>query len=342
MNDKNHTRSLFDLDLAIIPHYSQEYGLLSPSESIDTAARIVVKSNYLDCPWGGNILDDLKYYYLFYPVFAALMFKEWSPEYYPFRGWVEALQGTVHLGNTGNLKVLHAGCACEETCLSGYKMIENLFGAENLASFEIIDICSIPVKRIGKFNKLSHFVRPGIKFEANVQDVSHMFPETPYDIIISDRLISTSPQNEYCLHIVNSFRNLIKDGGIIITSVDAESEEALSETPQLSGEACYHYFCHRYGKRGNGHDAKVGLTKCQWDEFASRYFQEGNVKYSSNNFSWFLRNVGDIVNLFQGGGFRRLKIKKLCLKDSVLYEDINLSNKNLRNVEGSFIVCAMK
>ncbi len=340
--NKSITRSLFDLDLASIPNYAQEYGLFFPAKDIDIAVDIIAKSNYLDHSWGGDVLDDLKYYYLFYPIFTALMFKEWSPEYYPFCRWVQALQGIVCLKNENNLRVLHAGCACEETALRGYKMVENLFGAKNLASFEVIDVCSIPVKRISKFNELSHFVPDGIRFEAKVQNIDRMVPEAPCDIIITDRLISTSPQNEYCLHIVNSFHKLIKDEGIVITTVDAESEEALSETPQLSGEICYHYFCHRYGKTDNGCDAKIGLTKQQWHKFTSRYFQEGNAKYSSGNFKWFLRNVGDIVNLFQGGGFSRLKIKKLCLKDSVSYEDVDLNNKNLRNVEGSFIVCAMK
>lgn len=130
-------RSLFDFDLTTIPNYAWEYGLLFPDKNIDTATSIIAKSNYLDCPWGGNVLDDLKYYYAFFPVFVSLMFKELTPDvaYYPFRCWAKALHGDVCLRNARNLKVLHVGCACEETALSGYKMVENLFGAKNLAGF---------------------------------------------------------------------------------------------------------------------------------------------------------------------------------------------------------------
>ncbi|MCK4401012.1 hypothetical protein KAW08_01755 [bacterium] len=52
--------------------------------------------------------------------------------------------------------------------------------------------------------------------------------------------------------------------------------------------------------------------------------------------------MSDIVNLFQDAGFSRLKIKRLCLKDGISYEDVDLNSKNPVNVKGSFIVCAMK
>ncbi len=322
-------------------NYARDYGLLFPKD-IDFAIDTLLKASYFDSHWDESSLRDLVCYYLFYPSIVAQQYESDAYGFYPFCHFVESLH-KMNIGKYGdNLQILHAGCGCEETALCGYKMVENLFGTENLASFEVIDICSIPVKRIRKFNELSRFVPQGIKFEAKMQDIGRMVPETSYDVIITDRLISTSPQKEYCLRIVNSFRKLIKDDGIVITTVDAESGEALSETPQLSGEICYDYFCHRYGKTDNGRDAKIGLTKQQWDEFTSRYFQEGDVKYSSDNFSWFLRSVNDIVNLFHDGGFSRLKIKRLCLKSGISYEDVDLNGKNLGNVEGSFIVCAMK
>ncbi|MCK4401966.1 methyltransferase domain-containing protein [bacterium] len=335
-------RSLFDFDLTTIPNYAQEYGLLFP-KNIDVAIDTLLKASYFDSTWDESSLRDLVCYYLFYPSIVAQQYEFDAYGFYPFCHLVESLH-KMNIGKYGdNLQILHAGCGCEETALCGYEAVEKIFDVNHISLFKTIDLCSIPIKRIMKLMELHPFAQ-GPNFQVEVKSIQRETSDhkNSYDVIITDHLLGSSPRPEYDLEVLQNFYNLLGNGGVIITTIAADTT-TIWQPQQHPGDASFNYFCKRHGKRVDGRDSKMGLTKDQWNELGRKY----DIIMSNTYFAdeerpgWRFRNAEDIQKLFAKAGFCRLEFIRVILRENK-YEHLCIDNIDLNQMEGLFVVCAFK
>lgn len=337
----NGVRSLFDLDLALIGDYGRECGLLFPGDDLDSAIRGIVRANRFDGCWDDKVLADIASYYLFLPAIVAMQFRELFTDYYPFRHCTDCLSDIAMPSNPGGMRVLHAACACEETALAGCEMVKTLLGQDRIASYDIVDLCSIPVNRISQFARLTSFAQ-GINFRATVGRIEDIPSDSAYDLILTDRLLGGSRQEEYDIGILSNFKRFLRDGGMLVTAVEAQAHAVLSDQPNPPGELCHEYFCRRYGSMSDDRDAKVGLTGEQWHDLSERYHRVMANTYFAVQRQWRIRSVGDVIRLMRSAGFGAFSIRRVHHGDPVTWEDIQPSTAKVEEMEGSLIVYATK
>jgi len=339
--DRSRPRSLFDLDLARIPEYGTQYGLYFPEEPTAATAVRIAASNSLDGLWDVNALRDIVPYYLFYPVLVALQYDTFCTDHYPFRHFPRPLPESVGPGNRRNLRVLLAGCGSEETAVAGYELASLLFGKDHLHTYEVIDICTIPIKRIVKLNELAPFVS-GVELRARVQRIGRAEQEATYDVILTDRLLGSSIHESYDIDILRQFRRLLKEDGVLLTMVEATRWAVLSAEPQVPGKLCHEYFCERFGRCG-ARDAKIGLTLEQWDEMARLYNLAMKSTYFSDSGTWRIKTAADAVALFRAAGIEKYIATKINSgNNNITYERLDLDSANLKSVDGSLAICAWR
>ena len=337
----NGVRSLFDIDLALIGDYSRDCGLLFPGDDLDAAIRGIIHASHFDGCWDDKALEDIASYYLFLPAIVAMQFREFAPDYYPFRYWADCLSDIITASDPTGMKVLHAACACEETALAGCEMVKALLGQDHIASYDIVDLCSITINRISRFAELTSFAQ-GINFHATVGRIEDIPSGSAYDLILTDRLLGGSPQEEYDIGILRNFKRVLRDGGMLVTAVEAMAHAVLSDQPNPPGELCHEYFCRRYGSMSDGRDAKVGLTREQWHDLSERYHRVMANTYFSVQRQWRIRSAGDVIRLLRSAGFGTFDIRRIHFGDPVTWEDIQLRTANVEEMEGSLIVYATK
>lgn len=334
------SRSLFDFDLRTIPKYSSEYGPLFPSD-IKKAIDILVKHSYFDCPWDQGSLKDFVCYYVFYPTIVAQQNKSDPHGFYPFVHLRRSSPIAKPQISTRGLSILLAGCGCEETALSGYEAMENMFGAKNINLFKVIDLCSIPIRRTTKLLDLRPVATdpdsPVFDFETRA--IQKESPPNTYDVIITDHLLGSSANLEYNLDILRNFHNLLVKDGLLITTIAADT--TMKWQPMSHpGKASFSYFCERYGERSDGRDAKVGLAKDQWNELGQRYDAIMSKTYFTDMDSpgWWFRNAADIQKLFTKAKFNTLDLTRV--KEDGTYESV--PENAVDQMEGIFVVFAYK
>lgn len=334
-------RSLFDLDLTLVGDYRRNCGLLFPGDDLDSAILEIARVNRFDGSWDVKALADIASYYMFYPVIVAMQFRDLWQDYYPFRHCADCLSDVIVTHDREGMRVLHAACASEETALAGYEMARTLFGQDSIGSYDIVDLCSIPVNRVLRFVELSPFAE-GIDLRAKVGRIEDIPLDSAYDLILTDRLLGSSPNEEYDVEILRSWGILLRDGGMIITTVEASPCAVLSDEPQVPGELCHEYFCRRYGRRSDGRDAKVGLTSQQWHKLSERYHRVMASTYFGTQGKYRIRSAGDVSRLLRQAGIEAFGIRRVHGGNPVTWEDVRSTATDAEHIYGSLIVYATK
>ncbi len=335
-------RSLFDLDLSLIDKNSRECGILLPCDNLDSAIRDIRDANRFAGVWDEEVLSDLTAYYIVYPALVALQRRDRFPHMYPFRYYAKCLlQGPDPPSRGRELKVLHAGCACEETALAGFEFVSDVFGDESIESYNVMDLCSIPVNRILRFVQLAPFNRSA-KLSASVGQFSDLSEDSLFDIVITDRLLGSSPRDEYDVEHLRNFRRLLKPNGMIVTAVEAVNV-VLKDEPHLPGTAFHEYFTEAYGETADKRDGKLGLSIEQWDDLCMRYHHTMARTYFAKDRRWRIKNAGDVVELLKKTGIENFTIWKVTPTDPPHFEDLSAKNADEMNqITGSLIVRAWK
>ncbi len=335
-------RSLFDLDLSSIPEYRRECGILFPGDNLDSAIRDIRDANRFAGVWDEGVLSDLTAYYIVYPALVALQRSDRFPHMYPFRYYAKCLLQDPGLSRRRNeLKVLHAGCASEETALAGFEFVSDVFGDESIESYNVVDLCSIPVNRILRLAQLAPF-NGSAKLCASVSQFSDLSEDSSFDIVLTDRLLGSSPRDEYDVEHLRNFKRLLKPDGMIVTAVEAVNV-VLKDEPHLPGTAFHEYFTEAYGETADRRDGKLGLSIEQWGDLCMRYHHTMARTYFAKDRQWRIKNAGDVVKLLKKAGIENFTIWKVTPTDPPHFE--NLSEKSADEMNqntGSLIVRAWK
>ena len=335
-------RSLFDLDLSVTPQYSRECGPLFPGDDLDVAIRSVRDANQFAGAWDEEILSDLTVYYIVYPVLVALQRRDRFAHMYPFRHYAKCLLQDAGFSSRGNeLKILHAGCASEETALAGYEFVSEVFGEKHIVSYNIVDLCSIPVNRILLFDQLASF-NGSVALHATVGQFSDLSEDSSFDIILTDRLLGSSPRDEYDVEHLRNFKRLLKQNGMVVTAVEA-ANVVLKDKPHLPGTACYEYFTRLHGETADKRDGKLGLSVEQWEDLCVRYHHTMARTYFASDRQWRIRSAGDVVKLLRRARIENFTIWKVTPADAPTFEDLTKrSADEMSQITGSLIVRAWK
>lgn len=335
-------RSLFDLDLCLIPQYGRECGPLFPGDDLDLAIRSIRDANRFAGAWDEKVLADLTAYYIVYPVLVALQRRDRWPHMYPFLYYAKCLLQDPRGSDCGDkLNILLAGCASEETALAGYEFVSEVFGEKRIASYNVVDLCSIPVSRILHFAQFVPFTGSA-PLQAKVGQFSNLSGDASFNMIITDRLLGSSPRDEYDVEHLLNFKRLLKPNGMIVTAIEA-AKAVLRDEPQLSGAVCYEYFTNSYGETADKRDCKLGLSVEQWEDLCVRYHHTMARTYFATDRQWRIRNAGDVVRLLRRAGIENFTIWKVTPAKSPYFEDLSTKSADaMDEISGSLIVRAWK